>query len=460
MNTLPFDPACPAPHDLPYVPVHQPASAIEFESREVIRRYQEDRLHEVLTYLQARSPFYRNLFTQHHIDIQKIRTLGDLKDIPTTSKSDLQRHNPEFLCVPPEAVADYITTSGTLSDPVTFAMTRRDLERLAYNERISFQCAGIRPGDVLQLMTTLDKRFMAGLAYYLGAVQLGAGMIRVGNGIPELQWDTIQRIRPSVIVVVPSFILHILSYAEAHGIDYRQSSVRKAICIGENLREQDFSLNLLGKRIREKWDIELYSTYASTEMSTTFCECPYGRGGHHHPELIICEVLDEENRPVAEGEAGELTVTTIGVEAMPLLRFRTGDMVRFDTEPCPCGRQTMRIRPLIGRKSHMIKYKGTTLYPPSLFDVLDNTPMVDVYAVEVTDNDIGTDNVTVRVGMVPSCSASEEQFIKELKDRFRAKLRVAPDVRIESADRLRAEVYKDEIRKPLKFIDLRKNKLS
>ena len=328
---------------------------VEYLPKAEIERYQERRMAGALEYLAACSPFYRDMFARNKIDVSRIRRLQDLTYIPTTEKRDLQLRNEEFICVPRSRIVDYITTSGTLGDPVTFAMTDGDLDRLAYNEKISFECAGGTPDDIFQLMTTIDKRFMAGLAYFLGIRRMGAGIIRVGNGIPELQWDTINRVKPTTIIVVPSFILKIIKYAEEHGIDYRNSSVRKAVCIGENLREQDFSLNLLGRRIKEKWDIELLSTYASTEMATTFCECPHGCGGHHHPELIICELLDEEGNPVPEGEVGELTVTTLGVEAMPLLRFRTGDLARFHTEPCRCGRTSMRISPLIGRKNHIIK---------------------------------------------------------------------------------------------------------
>lgn len=426
---------------------------IEYLPREEIKRYQERRMAEALEYLAARSPFYRNMFATNGIDVKKIRTIEDLSHIPTTEKRDLQLHNDDFICVPRSRIVDYITTSGTLGDPVTFAMTDGDLERLAYNEKISFECAGGTKDDIFQLMTTIDKRFMAGLAYFLGIRKMGAGIIRVGNGIPELQWDTINRVKPTAIIVVPSFILKIIKYAEEHGIDYRNSSVRKAVCIGENLREQDFSLNLLGRRIKEKWDIELLSTYASTEMATTFCECPYGCGGHHHPELIICELLDEKGDTVPEGEVGELTVTTLGVEAMPLLRFRTGDLARFHTEPCRCGRTSMRISPLIGRRNHMIKYKGTTLYPPAIFDILDNVPYVENYLLEVSDNDCGNDNVIVKIGLR---APQDHDVVKELKDRFRAKIRVAPDVVIADGEELRRTIFKETSRKPVKFVDNRK----
>lgn len=430
---------------------------IETQPAATIKQFQEAKLAVALAYLSDYSTFYQRMFNQYRIDIKKIRTLKDLTAIPFTEKSDLQTYNKDFICVPQHKIIDYITTSGTLGDPVTFAMTDADLERLAYNEQISFQCAGAKPGDIFQLMTTIDKRFMAGLAYFLGIRKLGAGIVRVGNGIPELQWDTIRRICPDTIIVVPSFILRIIEYAEKHGIDYRRSSVRKAVCIGENLREQDFSLNLLGQTIREKWDIELYSTYASTEMATTFTECHCGCGGHHHPELIICELVDEKGAPVEEGEEGELVVTTLGVEGMPLLRFKTGDLARFHCEPCRCGRTTMRISPIIGRRNHMVKYKGTTLYPPAVFDVLDQTPYVENYVMEVSDNEYGNDRIVVRIGLrgQPSFDVT-----KELKDRFRARIRVAPEIEIAEAGEIRRINYPDMSRKPLKFIDKRKHTAS
>ena len=426
---------------------------IEHQPQKIIKRFQEEKLKITLQYLNQNSPFYQRLFVTNNIDIQKVNTLEDLQQIPFTTKKDLQLYNEDFLCVPKEMVMDYITTSGTLSDPVTFAMTEADLERLAYNEKISFECAGAKKGDIFQLMTTLDKRFMAGLAYFLGIRKLGASIIRVGNGIAELQWDTIQRVKPNIAVVVPSFILKLVKYAEDNGIDYKNSSIKKLVCIGENLREQDFSLNLLGQSIKEKWDVELYSTYASTEMAASFTECEYGCGGHHHPELIVCELIDDNGNIVPEGEIGELTVTTLGVEGMPLLRFKTGDLARFHYEPCKCGRTTMRISPIVGRLNQMIKYKGTTLYPPAIFDVLDNVPYLENYIIEVTDNECGNDDVLVKVGLREN---PEFEVVKDLKDRFRARIRVAPEIEICAVEQIKTVNMPEMCRKPVKIIDKRR----
>ncbi|MCL2132406.1 MAG: AMP-binding protein, partial [Lentimicrobiaceae bacterium] len=381
----------------------------------------------------------------------KIKLLSDLKHIPVTNKEDLQLYNDDFFCVEKSKIVDYMTTSGTLSDPTVFAVTDHDLDRLAYNEAISFACANGKAGDKYQLMTTIDKRFMAGLAYFLGIRKMKASIVRVGNGIPELQWDTIQRIQPDTIICVPSFIPKIIQYAVENRIDYRNTSVKKAVCIGENIRKDGFELNLLGQKIKEQWNIALYSTYASTEMNTTFCECEAGQGGHHHPELIICELLDANNNIVPQGELGELTITTLGVEGMPLLRFKTGDICRFHYEPCACGRTSMRISPIIGRKNQMIKFKGTTLYPASIFDVLDNVDYIENYLVEVHSNEVGMDEVLVIVGT----KTQEKGIIKELKDRFRARLRVAPDIQFSDIEDIKRIQFPEAKRKPVKFIDKR-----
>lgn len=425
---------------------------IEFRSAEEIKVFQEGLLKEALEYLQANSAYYQRLFRKCHIDINRIKTIEDLQKIPFTEKKDLQLFNEEFLCVPKTKVIDYITTSGTMGDPVTFGCTEKDLQRLAYNEKKSFECAGVGPSSIVQLMVTLDKRFMAGLAYFLGIRELGAGVIRVGNGIPELQWDTIQRLKPDTIMCVPSFILRLVQWAEEHGIDYRNSSVKRIIGIGEGLREQDFSLNLLGRRIKEKWDVDLFATYSSTEMGATFSECPYGCGGHVHPELLIVEIIGPDNMPVPDGEVGEIVVTTLGVEGMPLLRFRTGDMAAKITEQCKCGRNSFRLTPIVGRKNNMIKLKGTTLYPPAINDVLDNTPYVENYVIVVEDSDAGTDDVIVKIGLKFQPGFD---YVKDLKDRFRSRIRVAPRVETLPVPEIAAINFPAKSRKPVKFIDKR-----
>lgn len=426
---------------------------IEKQSQADIVALQEKKLQEVLAYVNEHSAFYKRLFKDHNINVSAIKTLSDLTKLPTTCKDDLQRDNDAFRCVPKSAIVDYASTSGTLGMPVTFGLTDNDLNRLAYNEAISLACAGIKKGDVVQLMTTIDRRFMAGLAYFLGVRQLGASIVRVGAGIPELQWDSIRLYEPTYLIAVPSFLLKMIAYAEKNGIDYEASSVKGVVCIGESLRNQDFSNTLLAEKIAEKWKgIKLYSTYASTEMSTTFTECEYQQGGHHHPELIITEVLDDVGNRVGENESGELTITTLGVEAMPLVRFRTGDIVTMHTGTCACGRNTARVSPVLGRKQQMIKYKGTTLYPPVLMDLLTNFEEIENYIIEISTNSILTDEILIRIGTRTPTEALKER----ISNHFRAKIRVVPKIEYCDIAILERELYPLGSRKPMKFVDKRK----
>jgi phenylacetate-CoA ligase len=424
---------------------------IEIAPLSEIKSFQEQKLFELLDYVNQNSPFYKRLFEKENIDVKTIKTLEDLKLLPVTTKEDLQKYNDDFLCIPANKIIDYAATSGTLGEPVTFGLSDNDLERLAYNEAISFDCAGIKEGDIVQMMTTMDRRFMAGLAYFLGLRKLNVGVIRVGAGIPELQWDSILKYKPTYLITVPSFLLKLIEYAEIHNIDINNSGIKGAICIGESLRNQDFSMNILSQKIVKKWNIKLFSTYASTEMSTAFTECEHSIGGHHHPELIIIEVLDENNTPVKNGGTGELTFTTIGVEAMPLVRFKTGDIVQLHSNPCSCGRNTFRVGPVIGRKQHMIKYKGTTLYPPVMNDVLNGFDSIESYIIEISTNDSGTDEILIKIAV----KEQSEVFLHELKDHFRAKLRVTPKIEFSTVEILNPLVFNQMNRKPIRFFDKR-----
>ena len=427
-------------------------NGLHYRSAEEIRSFQEARLHEAIDYAYTNSAFYRELFDSCKIRPADIRTIEDLRRLPVTTKQDLQLRNKDFLCVDSSQIVDYVTTSGTLGEPVVFALTENDLDRLGYNELSSFTMAGCGRDDIMQLMTTIDRRFMAGLAYWLGARALGMGVIRVGNGIPELQWNTINSIHPTVCMCVPSFLMKLIAFAEENGIDYRSCSLRKAICIGEALRQPDGNLTTLGSRIHEKWpELELYSTYASTEMQASFTECSCHCGNHVPADLIIVEFLDDEGNPVAEGESGEVTITTLGVEGMPLVRFRTGDICIHYDSPCACGRNSTRLSSVIGRKGQMIKFKGTTLYPPALFDILDNIPEVKSYVVEVYTNSLGTDQVQIKL----ASDNHSESFVKQIKDIFRSKVRVAPDVVFEAPEIIAKMQMPPMSRKVVKFFDLR-----
>jgi phenylacetate-CoA ligase len=424
---------------------------VTYQPADKLKIMQEQKLQELLLYLSHHSPFYQKLFTKYKVDIALIKTLEDICALPTTTKEDLQQHNEDFLCVDRHKVIEYTSTSGTLGRPVTIALTENDLNRLAYNEYNSFLTTDGSADDIYQLMLTLDRQFMAGIAYYSGIRKLGAAVIRLGPGVPSVQWETIQRLKPTAIVAVPSFILKLIQYAKEHNIDINRSSVKKAICIGENIRNTDCSLNILGKKIKDAWNIRLYSTYASTEMQTAFTECNEGCGGHYQPELLIVELLNENNQPVAANVSGEVTITTLGVEGMPLLRYKTGDICMYFDEPCACGRKSLRLSPVIGRKKQMIKFKGTTLYPPALFDLLNEMEDIIDFVVEVYTNEVGLDEVLLY--LLPVTKSEENDH--KIRAFLQARLRVTPYIKYISAEEIQKMQFSEPNRKAIKFIDKR-----
>lgn len=409
---------------------------------------QNQKLQQLLEYVSAHSPYYQKLLADCNVNYQSIQSPSDLLQLPFTTKDDLAQYNDDFLCVPKSRIADFVTTSGTLSDPVAFYLTDSDIERLAVNEAESFRCAGGSSEDIYQLMTTIDRRFMAGLAYWMGARKIGAGMIRVGPGAPFLQWESILRFSPTVLIAIPSFIPRLLDYAEENKIDYKSSSIQSIICIGEPIRNADFTLNELGKRITSQWNVKLYSTYASTEMGAAFTECSEGKGGHLNPDLLVLEVVDENGNAVKEGEVGEVVVTTLGVEGMPLLRYKTGDLCQVYYAPCACGRQSPRLGPVVGRKQQMIKFKGTTIYPPAIFDVLDKVKEIELYQVVVSRNEYGNDEITILLPLPLQTPVFQEM----LHSLFRSKLRVTPLLQFITAQELSLRIYKQEKRKPEKLV--------
>jgi len=165
----------------------------DFESPEKIASLQAELLQKHISYVLSKSNFYKRLFKDASLSGNSIQHLSELNKIPTTTKDDIEKYNDDFLCISPNKIVEFVTTSGTLGNPIAISLSFNDLERLKYNEARSLEIAGVDETDVVQITTTLDKRFMAGMAYYLGATSIGAAVIRTGIGNPGFQWENISK---------------------------------------------------------------------------------------------------------------------------------------------------------------------------------------------------------------------------------------------------------------------------
>jgi phenylacetate-CoA ligase len=422
-------------------------SRLAFAQPEEIRLVQSTLLAEHLRYAAECSPFYREAWAGLSASWLEPDRLALL---PTTDKQDLERRNEDFLAVPAREIADIVLSSGTTGLPTRIMYTEGDLDRLSYNEWLSFEACGVTPEDTTLLTCTLDRCFIAGLAYYLGMRRVGAASIRNGHGTIESHLEVIRRMRPSFLVGVPSFLRRLGLYLDAQGYPAARAGVRGLVCIGEPLREHGMRQVPLGADLERIWGTPAFSTYASSEIVSSFCECTARNGGHLHPELAVVEILDPAGRPLAAGEVGEVVVTPLQVEGMPLVRFRTGDTSFLMTEPCACGRRTPRLGPILGRLKQMMKVRGTTLYPQAVFAILDGTPGIDEYWVEVSEAADLSDELRVH------CAVSGALDGAEIGRRLQAGLRVSPRVVTEPLESVRKVVYPASSRKPIRFLDRRR----
>ena len=299
-----------------------------FSSRDEVRRLQDRLLAEHLRYCRSRSPFYRERFASFP---DRDYDFDSLQELPTTSKRDLAEYNEAFFAVPAGEIADICFTSGTTGTPCRIVYTASDLDRLAYNDACGYRAAGMRPGDKVLLTCTIDRCFIAGLAYYQGVVKFGAAAIRNGLNTLESHAEVISTLHPENIVGVPSFLAKLGRYLADAGID--GSCVKRLICIGEPARTRQMELTPLGAKLEGFWPGAVHSTYASSEIVTSFTECSAQCGGHPPADLAGVEILDEAGNRVPDGEVGEVTVTPLQVTGMPLVRFRTGDVSFIIPEP-------------------------------------------------------------------------------------------------------------------------------
>jgi phenylacetate-CoA ligase len=424
---------------------------IEFFPPARIREVQEARLREHLRYCAEASPYYRTVLKAAGIDENEI-TPSRLAELPLTDKSAIEEYNVDFCAVPLSKIVDIVLSSGTTGKPIRMMYTDHDLRRLAYNEERSFAGVGISDHDTVLLTCTIDRCFVAGLAYFLGITSLGAAAIRNGRASLESHLEAVKRMWPTVIVGVPSFLRKLGLFLREAGMDPAKTAVSRLVCIGEPLRRRDLQPLKVGEDLEAIWEAKTYSTYASSEIVTTFCECPAQQGGHLHPDLAIVEIVDDEGKVLPSGETGEVVVTPMAVEGMPLVRFKTGDISFLIDQPCTCGRNSIRLGPILGRKNQMMKVKGTTLYPQAIYTILEEMGEVEEYYITVTGASDLSDAITVHAAV------NDPRLTAEMiRDKLQARLRVKPAVILADEKSVRDQVYTPTSRKPIRFFDRRES---
>lgn len=424
---------------------------LEFQPKEEIRRIQEKLFLDHLRFCAEKSPFYRSWFKENNPDWKSIFSLNELSQLPLTDKETFSNKNRDFLAADVSEIVDVCLTSATTSNrPTSLYLTREDLSRLAYNEQKAFATAGVKSGETMLVAAAIDRCFMAGLAYFLGGVKIGNKVFRGGTSTSSQVWEMVKYAKPHSIIGVPSLLRRCALESIEKGEHPEKAGVKRLVAIGEPLRDEDLNPLPTVVQLEELWNAEAFSTYASTEMATTACECSAKQGGHIRPELIIIEIVEENGSTLPPGKVGEVVATPLGVKGMPLLRYRTGDLSFLIDEPCDCGRNTQRLGPVVGRKNQMLKFKGTTLYPHTLLNALQGIQGIAGGYVEAHLNKDGTDRVILYVAL-----EDISRSIQSIREKVQAKARVAPEIVPVTIEEFEQKTMRPQKRKQITFFDLR-----
>ncbi len=373
-------------------------SEVEGAPRERIEALQWGRLKALIGWAVERVPFYRERFSQLGLSPEKIQTLDDLQLLPLTTKSDLRYHYPLGLCaLSLGEVRLFQATSGSTGRPILVPYGPKDLEDWAECVARALWAAGIRPGDLCQNAYPYGL-FTGGLGYHLGAERLGCAVIPTSAGFTERQVVLLRDLGPKALFCTPSYALTIAEMAERLGVDIRALP----LAIG-HLGAEPFS-DAMRQEIEERMGIEVYEMYGLAEMfgpGVAF-SCEEGRL-HINEDYFLPEVIDPVTEKVLpEGEEGELVLTPLRQRALPLLRYRTGDLTALERGRCTCGRTLVRMRRVRGRTDDMLVVGGMNVFPSQVEEVLlrfreltphyrirlHRSPTGDVMTVEVEAEEV------------------------------------------------------------------------
>ena len=348
-----------------YSPFFNPE--VETLSRHEIEALQLQRLKQTVAHC-MNSPFYKQRFEQAHLRPEDIKSLDDLRRIPFTTKQDLRDTYPFGIASSPLSHCVRLhSSSGTTGNPTVVLHTQRDLDQWANAVARCLWMVGARPEDVFQ-NTSGYGMFTGGLGFQYGAERLGMLTVPAGAGNTRRQIKFMTDFGTTVVHAIPSYATRIFEVMQQEDVDPRRDTHLRILAIGAEPHSDEQR-----KRIEEMLGVKAYNSFGMSEMcgpGVAF-ECQEQNGMHIWEDYYIVEIVDPETlEPVPEGEVGELVLTTINREAMPLLRNRTRDLTRILPGECPCGRHHRRIDRMRGRSDDMIVLKGVNIFPIQIEQVL------------------------------------------------------------------------------------------
>lgn len=382
-------------------------------------KLQLERLRKLVAYLSERSAIYREKFAASGISPAAVRNLADLKKLPFTRKSDLRDHYPfGMFCVDLKEVSEIHASSGTTGNPTVVAYTRNDIKLWGEVMARCLTIAGATPEDIVQNAYGYGL-FTGGLGVHYGALELGAAVVPMSSGGTKRQLKLMHDFRTTVLTCTPSYSLFMAEEAREMGIDPRQAPVRIGVLGAEPWSEG------LRREIEAAWDMAALDIYGLSEIigPGVAQECPRRRGLHIFSDVFLPEVIDPatgEERP--EGEDGELVITTLTKEAIPLLRYRTGDIVSITYGRCECGRTLPRISKVKGRTDDMLIIRGINVFPSQIEAVLLEVEGAQPHYQLVVERVKGLDTLEVQVEVDEHVFSDEIRRLQDLRRKIKKEI--------------------------------------
>ncbi|MDW7771304.1 MAG: phenylacetate--CoA ligase [Desulfobulbaceae bacterium] len=403
----------------------------ECMARHDLEQLQLERLQSTLYRVGTHVPFYRRKFEALKVNYDDFRSLEDLRRLPFTSKQDLRDNYPYGLfAVPLRDVVRIHSSSGTTGLATVVGYTRNDIKNWSDLVARVLTAAGVTADDVIQISFGYGL-FTGGFGLHYGAERIGASVIPISSGNTKRQVQIMQDFKTTALVGTPSYALVIADTMMEMGINPHGLSLRVGLFGAEPWSEA------MRHEINEKLGIRATDNYGLSEVMGPGVagECRECNGLHINEDHFLLEVIDPETlEPVAPGEVGELVITTLTKEAFPMIRYRTRDLTRLITEPCPCGRTFMRMQRIMGRSDDMLIIKGVNVFPIQIEKVLFEIEGTEPHYQIVVDRENHSDKVTVLVEVFESIFFDEMRkqrvMIDHIKSRLAAELGISVDVKL------------------------------
>ena len=374
-----------------------------------------------------KTPFYKKRLNDAGIrDARDIQTEADFRKIPYTTKHDLREAFPFGMLAADKAdVVRMHASSGTTGIPTVVYLTQADLDKAAELNARSCACTGSTKNDVFQNMMTYGL-FTGGLMLHYGAERLGMMVIPSGSGNTKRQLQLMKDFRTTVVHATPSYLLHMYDVMKEEGFRPEDFALKKAY-IGAEPHSED-----IRKKIETLYGIDAYNSYGLSEMNGPGLafECVCKNGMHLWEDSYIGEIIDPQTlEPLPDGERGELVLTILERNGMPILRYRTRDLTRFIPEPCPCGRTHRRLERMTGRSDDMLIINGVNVFPSQIEEVIMKMPEIgNNYLIRVQKQG-SLDKLTVKVEVTASLFSDDSRDLEHIRRRIQSDLQAVVFIR-------------------------------